>query len=84
MPWGARNIAVIDGVSIRLHWTDQPYRWHVNDGPEIFTLPDGHPGTRSRPFPSFDRLRIELIFGNGFGAPIYRSKLIPKKFPSQV
>jgi mannose-6-phosphate isomerase-like protein (cupin superfamily) len=39
--WGARDIAQIDGTTIRLHWTDQPYRWHVNDGEEVFTLLDG-------------------------------------------
>ncbi|PTT74143.1 cupin, partial [Pseudomonas sp. HMWF010] len=23
------------------HWTDQPYRWHVNDGPEVFIVLSG-------------------------------------------
>lgn len=26
---------------MRLHWTDAPYRWHVNDGPEAFVVLDG-------------------------------------------
>ena len=26
---------------MRLHWTDQPYTWHVNDGPEVFVVLDG-------------------------------------------
>lgn len=39
--WGARDIAVMDGTSIRLHWTDQPYHWHVNDGQEVFVVLDG-------------------------------------------
>jgi mannose-6-phosphate isomerase-like protein (cupin superfamily) len=26
---------------VRLHWTDQPYIWHVNDGPEVFAVLDG-------------------------------------------
>jgi len=39
--WGARDIAVLDGTSVRLHWTDQPYRWHVNDGQEVFVVLDG-------------------------------------------
>ena len=50
--WGARDIARIDGASVRLHWTDQPYEWHVNDGEEVFVvlLP---------PFAViFDRLRL--------------------------
>lgn len=36
-PWGALDIAVLDGTSVRL-WTDQPYRWHVNDGAEVFAV----------------------------------------------
>lgn len=39
--WGARDIAQIEGASVRLHWTDQPYRWHVNDGAEVFVVLDG-------------------------------------------
>ena len=39
--WGAKDIAEIDGATVRLHWTDQPYIWHVNDGPEVFVVLDG-------------------------------------------
>ena len=39
--WGARDIAEIDGATVRLHWTDEPYIWHVNDGPEVFVVLDG-------------------------------------------
>jgi mannose-6-phosphate isomerase-like protein (cupin superfamily) len=39
--WGARDIAEIEGASVRLHWTDQPYVWHVNDGSEVFVVLDG-------------------------------------------
>lgn len=39
--WGSHDLALIDGASVRLHWTDQPYRWHVNDGPEVFVVLDG-------------------------------------------
>jgi len=39
--WGARDLAEIDGATVRLHWTDQPYRWHVNDGAEAFVVLDG-------------------------------------------
>jgi mannose-6-phosphate isomerase-like protein (cupin superfamily) len=39
--WGALDIAEIDDATVRLHWTDQPYRWHVNDGPEVFVVLDG-------------------------------------------
>lgn len=39
--WEALDVATIDGVTVRLHWTDQPYIWHVNDGPEVFVVLDG-------------------------------------------
>jgi mannose-6-phosphate isomerase-like protein (cupin superfamily) len=40
-PWGALDIAEIDQATVRLHWTDQPYVWHVNDGTEVFVVLDG-------------------------------------------
>jgi hypothetical protein len=38
--WGALPIATFDGVAVRLYWTDQPYRWHSNDGDEVFGVVD--------------------------------------------
>ncbi len=40
--WQALDIATMEGrITTRLHWTDQPYRWHVNDGQEVFAVLDG-------------------------------------------
>ena len=39
--WDALSIAEIEGATIRLHWTDRPYVWHVNDGAEVFVLLEG-------------------------------------------
>lgn len=39
--WDALDVASIEGASVRLHWTDQPYAWHVNDGEEVFAVLDG-------------------------------------------
>ncbi|WP_174875566.1 cupin domain-containing protein [Vogesella oryzae] len=39
--WGAKHLASLDGVTARLHWTDQPYHWHINDGDELFVVLDG-------------------------------------------
>lgn len=39
--WQALDIANMDGITSRLHWTDQPYKWHVNDGAELFVVLDG-------------------------------------------
>lgn len=46
--WGARDLAEIEGASVRLHWTDQPYKWHVNDGAEVFLVLDGKVDMRWR------------------------------------
>jgi len=39
--WEALDIEAIDNATVRLHWTDQAYIWHVNDGPEVFVLLEG-------------------------------------------
>ncbi len=31
----------MNGITTRVHWTDQPYKWHVNDGEEVFAVLDG-------------------------------------------
>lgn len=40
-PWGALPVANMGGVTTRLHWTNAPYQWHVNDGEEVFAVLDG-------------------------------------------
>ena len=47
-PWGAKDIATMNGITVRLHWTDQPYKWHVNDGEEVFVVLDGSVEMRYR------------------------------------
>lgn len=39
--WDALNIANMNGITTRLHWTDQPYQWHTNEGEEVFVVLDG-------------------------------------------
>ena len=46
--WGALDIANMNGITTRLHWTDQPYRWHANDGEEVFAVLDGQVEMRYR------------------------------------
>jgi mannose-6-phosphate isomerase-like protein (cupin superfamily) len=29
------------GITTSLHWTDKPYKWHINDGEEVFVVLDG-------------------------------------------
>lgn len=40
--WDALDITTLSGeTSVRLHWTDTPYKWHINDGEEVFVVVDG-------------------------------------------
>jgi len=40
-PWAALDIANMNGITTRIHWTDQPYKWHINTGEEVFAVLDG-------------------------------------------
>lgn len=39
--WDATAVGEIDGVTVKVHWTDRPYVWHVNDGAEAFIVLTG-------------------------------------------
>ncbi|MBU2863319.1 cupin domain-containing protein [Reinekea forsetii] len=39
--WGSLDICNMNGITTRLHWTDEPYKWHINDGEEVFVVLDG-------------------------------------------
>lgn len=47
-PWGATDIANMGGITTRLHWADQPYTWHINDGEEVFAVLGGRVEMRYR------------------------------------
>lgn len=40
--WDALDLVTFEQpATVRLHWTDKPYVWHVNDGEETFAVLDG-------------------------------------------
>jgi len=39
--WGSKLICNMNDITIKLHWTDKPYKWHINDGEEVFVVLDG-------------------------------------------
>jgi mannose-6-phosphate isomerase-like protein (cupin superfamily) len=66
--WDALNIASMNGVTTRLHWTDRPYKWHTNDGEEVFAVLDGTVEMRYRE--NGEEKRIQLETGDVFFAEI--------------
>jgi mannose-6-phosphate isomerase-like protein (cupin superfamily) len=40
-PWDSLDIANMNGITTRLHWTNKEYKWHINDGDEVFVVLDG-------------------------------------------
>ena len=46
--WEAIDIASMNGITTRIHWTDAPYKWHINDGEEVFAVLDGEVEMRYR------------------------------------
>jgi mannose-6-phosphate isomerase-like protein (cupin superfamily) len=66
--WQAELVASIADATVRLHWTDQPYPWHVNDGAEVFAVMDGVVDMHYREAGSTDERVVELQIGDLFYA----------------
>jgi len=58
--WDALDIERIDDATVRLHWTDKPYKWHVNDGPEVFVVLDGEVDMHIRQNGNEEVLRLRV------------------------
>jgi mannose-6-phosphate isomerase-like protein (cupin superfamily) len=67
--WGARDLAEVEGATVRLHWTDSAYQWHVNDGTEVFVVLDGVVNMHYRVRGEEKTVRLEpgAIFVAGIG-----------------
>lgn len=39
--WGSELLSDFGEVTVRMHWTDKPYRWHQNTGKEVFVVLEG-------------------------------------------
>jgi mannose-6-phosphate isomerase-like protein (cupin superfamily) len=50
-PWDSIPIAQMNKITTKLHWTDAPYKWHINTGEEVFAVLDG---TVDMELPRFD------------------------------
>lgn len=58
VPWGSLDIANMNGITTRLHWTNKPYHWHVNDGAEVFVVLDGSVNMHLK---SDNKIKIEAL-----------------------
>lgn len=67
--WGATDIAEMGGITVRVHWTDAPYKWHVNDGDEVFAVLDGRVDMHVRGTAGVEVVRLEVgdVFYAGVG-----------------
>lgn len=65
---GAIDIVNMSGITTRLHWTDQPYKWHINDGEEVFAVLSGRVEMRYR-YAGMERREI-LETGDVFYASV--------------
>lgn len=66
--WDALEVANMNGITTRLHWTNQPYKWHSNDGEEVFAVLDGEVEMRYRE--NGEEKRVLLKSGDIFFAEI--------------
>lgn len=39
--WASRVLLDLKDHTVKIHWTDKPYRWHQNTGEELFVVLDG-------------------------------------------
>ena len=66
--WDAIDVANMNGITTRIHWTNQPYKWHTNDGEEVFAVLDGAVEMKFRE--NGEEKMIELKTGDVFFAEI--------------
>lgn len=39
--WTGPLITTLPNAAVKLRWTDTPFRWHTNNGQEVFVVLDG-------------------------------------------
>ena len=64
--WEALDVANMNGITTRLHWTNEPYKWHTNDGEEVFAVLGGRVEMKYRE--NGEEKSVELEAGDVFFA----------------
>jgi mannose-6-phosphate isomerase-like protein (cupin superfamily) len=39
--WDSIPVANMNGITTKVHWTNAPYKWHINSGEEVFAVLEG-------------------------------------------
>jgi mannose-6-phosphate isomerase-like protein (cupin superfamily) len=58
--WSGPTLTGIGNAAVKLRWIDAPFRWHRNDGPELFLVLDGEVDmhVRSEPGAAAEVIRL--------------------------
>jgi mannose-6-phosphate isomerase-like protein (cupin superfamily) len=65
-----------------LHWTDRPYKWHVNDGEEVFVVIDGE--VEMRYMDNGTEISTDLLPGDIFFASVGTEHVAHPKMASRI
>jgi mannose-6-phosphate isomerase-like protein (cupin superfamily) len=58
--WSGPTLTGIGDAAVKLRWINAPFRWHRNDGPELFLVLDGEVDMHVRPAPHAESEIVRL------------------------
>jgi mannose-6-phosphate isomerase-like protein (cupin superfamily) len=58
--WSGPTLTGIGDAAVKLRWINAPFRWHRNDGPELFLVLDGKVDMRVRFSPGAEAEVVRL------------------------
>jgi mannose-6-phosphate isomerase-like protein (cupin superfamily) len=62
--WSGPTLTGIAGAAVKLRWINAPFRWHRNDGPELFLVLDGDVDMHVRSAPEAEAQIVHLGAGH--------------------
>jgi mannose-6-phosphate isomerase-like protein (cupin superfamily) len=61
--WSGPTLTGIGKAAVKLRWINAPFRWHSNDGPELFLVLDGEVDMHVRSGPAEEAEIVRLAAG---------------------
>jgi mannose-6-phosphate isomerase-like protein (cupin superfamily) len=58
--WSGPTLTGIGNAAVKLRWISAPFRWHRNDGPELFLVLDGEVDMHVRSSPGAETEIVRL------------------------